>query len=182
MRLTGLRAATTYRIRITVDVGAGFQPHTPTVTVRTPAAGRPPVGAWFTLGNALTGAAELYGSRRADGTPLVLQPPAGNAAQQWRLEAVPGGGYLLRSRVSGKCVAPLAGVVAPGTPVVQRPCAAADPTQRWAPMPNADGFALATAAGGLTLGLGRSRFGEQRLLVLQRPGQARYQNWVALPA
>jgi len=61
---------------------------------------------------------------------------------------VPGGGYLLRSRVSGKCVAPLAGVVAPGTPVVQRPCAAADPTQRWAPMPNADGFALATAAGG----------------------------------
>jgi hypothetical protein len=87
----------------------------------------------------------------------------------------------VRSRATGKCVAPL-GAAAAGAVVVQQVCAADDPTLRWRIVRNAHGYALATADGKLVVGVSRLRYAGQRLLVLQRPAGARYQSWSALPA
>ncbi|MCW6008289.1 RICIN domain-containing protein [Micromonospora sp. CPCC 205371] len=178
VRVTGLRAGTTYQAQIVLrGTGSATVPYTAPATITTPAAARPAAGAWFVLGNALTGtAAELYGARTADGTPLVSQRRAGTASQLWKLESGGGDTFLLRAKASGKCAsaAPVA-----GTPVVQQDCASA---QRWRLRQAADGTGgLTTAPRGLVLGLGGQRDAGQRPLVLQKPGSARYQAWVTMP-
>lgn len=177
VRVTGLRAGTTYQAQIVLrGTGSATVPHTAPATIATPAAAQPAAGSWFVLGNALTGtAAELYGARTADGTPLVSQRRAGTASQLWKLESAGDDTFLLRAKASGKCAsaAPVA-----GTPVVQQDCASA---QRWRLKQAADGtVALTTASGDLVLGLGGQRYAGQRLLVLQKPGAARYQAWVTM--
>jgi hypothetical protein len=185
-RVIGLRPDTAYDIQVTVR-GAdgsrgergGARPYTGEVTVRTASAARPTAGRWFQLSNALTGgAATLYGARGAAGTPLVLGPTDGAANQQWQVQAAGAGRFLLRSRATGGCVAPL-GAAVPGAVVVQRPCAAQDATQHWRIVRDGHGFALATAQGRLVIGVSRLRYGDQRLLVLQRPDTFRYQAWSA---
>jgi hypothetical protein len=177
VRVNGLRAGTTYQAQIVLrGAGSATVPYTAPATITTPAAARPAAGAWFVLGNALTGtAAELYGARTADGTPLVSQRRAGTASQLWQLEPAGGDTFLLRAKASGRCAS--AAAVA-GTPVVQQACASA---QRWRLRQAADGtVALTTASGDLVLGLGGQRYAGQRLLVLQKPGSARYQAWVTM--
>jgi hypothetical protein len=183
VRVVGLRPSTSYRMQVTVrDADGGLRPHTGTATVRTAPAGRPTAGLWLQLGNALTGAAaQLYGSRAADGTPLVLGPRDGAADQQWQLKSLGGGRYLMRSRATGKCVAPL-GSATPGAVLIQQACAEDDPTQRWRVVRSVHGYTLTAAQAPLVIGVSRLRYAGQRLLVLQRPGGARYQSWSALPA
>jgi hypothetical protein len=43
------------------------------------------------------------------------------------------------------------------------------------------GFSLRTTVGGMVAGVGSQRFGAARLLVLQKPEQARHQSWTAVP-
>jgi hypothetical protein len=182
VRVIGLRPRTAYAMRVSVVGADGARAHTAALTVRTAAAARPAAGRWLELGNALTGGVvRLYGSRGADGTPLVLGRGDGAADQQWQLRAAGAGRFMVRSRATGKCVAPL-GAAAAGAVVVQQVCAADDPTLRWRIVRNAHGYALATADGKLVVGVSRLRYAGQRLLVLQRPAGARYQSWSALPA
>ena len=181
IRVIGLRPLTAYQMQVTI-AGAAAPAHTATVTVRTPAAIRPVSGRAFQLGNALTGgAAHLYGSRMADGTPLVLGPRDGAADQQWQLEELGDGRHLLRSRATGKCVAPLGATVA-GAVLVQRACAPGDPAQQWRIIVSPHGFTFTSAQVPLVMGVSRLRYGGQRLLVLQRADAARYQSWSASPA
>jgi hypothetical protein len=183
IRVIGLSPRTAYQMHVSVrGAGGKLRAYTETRTVRTAAAALPAAGRWMVLGNALTGgAAQLYGGRAADATPLVLGAPDAAADQQWQARALGGGRFLIRSRASGKCVAPL-GTVAVGAVLVQRGCSADDPGQRWRLVRNAHGFALTTAEAGLVVGVSRLRFGEPRLLVLQRASGARYQSWSASPA
>jgi chitodextrinase len=180
VRVVGLKPATAYRMQVGAPGADGdLRPHTRTATVRTASAARPTAGRWLVLGNALTGGvAQLSGSRGADGTPLVLGARDAAADQQWQLRAVGGGRFLVRSRATGKCVAPL-GPAGPGAVLTQRPCSVEDAAQRWRVVADSHGYALST--GSLVVGVSRLRFGGQRLLVLQRPGTARYQSWVAQP-
>ena len=172
VRIVGMRPATTYRAAIVVRSA----PYTATVPVTTAAAAAPAAGASFRLTNALTGGvAELAGSRTADRTPLVSRAPTGAANQAWELVAA-GDAYRLRSKATGRCVAALGGVRA-GAPLVQGGCGAG--AVAWTLTRTADGFALTT--GDLAVGLGRSRFGDGRLLVLQRTGAGRHQSWTAVP-
>jgi hypothetical protein len=174
VRIVGLRPATVYRAQIVTRSG----PYTDVAEVRTPASTAPPVGAWFQLSNALTGgAAEIHGARSADRTPVVSRASTGAANQAWQLVPAGGDAYRLRSKATGKCVAAL-GQPAAGAPLVQVACGAKALT--WTLTRTADGFALAT--GDLVAGLGRSRYGDGRLLVLQRPAAQRHQSWAAEPA
>ena len=92
---------------------------------------------------------------------------------------VPAGGdaHQLRSRATSTCVSAL-GRPAAGTPLVQVACGAKALT--WTLNRTADGFALTT--GDLVVGLGRSRYGDGRLLVLQRPEAQRHRSWAAVPS
>jgi hypothetical protein len=84
------------------------------------------------------------------------------------------------SKATGKCVMPLGGNPAAGTPLVQGDCAADDP-QRWKLQASDHGVTLRTAVGGLVAGIGAQRFGARRLLVLQNGAGVRHQSWTAVP-
>jgi hypothetical protein len=164
--IVGLTPGRTYRIGITVN-GA---PYTATTEVTTPAAATPAAGAWFSLTNALTGdAADLYGNRSADRTPLVTFAGNGAASQQWTLTD-----GKLTSKATGKCVAPLGGQAADGVPLVQADCATAP---QWQLTRTTAGLSLST--GGLVAGLGSRTYGGRPLLTLQRPAGTRQQAWSA---
>jgi hypothetical protein len=180
-RVTGLRADTAYQAQILVRGAGGTRvPYTSIVDLRTPAV-QTPTGSWFSLTNALVGgAADLYGARRADRTPVVLERGTGSANQLWRLDPAGAGTYTLRSKATGKCVTPQ-GAAVTGAPIVQQECRSAAAGQLWRIKPTANGFAL-TTDGGLVIGLGRSRYAGQRVLVLQQAGQGRHQSWTAIPA
>jgi hypothetical protein len=140
----------------------------------------------FVLGNALTGgAAELYGARNASGSPLVLQPLSGAVNQQWRLKSAGNGLYLLQSQATGKCVAPRGGTATPGAPLVQQVCASgaesAAAAQRWQVTATSYGYTFTAAGSGLVIGVSGQLYGDDRLLVLERPTQARHQSWTAVP-
>ncbi|HYN93916.1 MAG TPA: RICIN domain-containing protein, partial [Pilimelia sp.] len=182
-RLTGLRADTEYRVQVVLRSAGATTPYTGVLTLRTPSAAPPAAGAWFRLGNALTGeVADLYAGRAADRTPVVLRRGAGATSEQWRLEPAAGGTFLLRSRASGKCVTPLGGTAATGAPLVQAVCAPAAAGQRWRLTAGARGITLTAAGTDLVVGLGGSRFGGAgRLLVLQRPAGGAAQAWAAGP-
>jgi hypothetical protein len=163
--IVGLTPGRTYQVGITVN-GAAY---TDTAAVTTPSAAAPTAGAWFSLTNAQTGdAADLYGTRTADRTPLVTFAGNGAASQQWSLKD-----GKLTSKATGKCVAP-AGRAADGVPLVQVSCANA-PT--WTLTQSAAGLSLST--GGLVAGLGNRTYGGRPLLTLQRPTGARQQAWSA---
>jgi hypothetical protein len=178
-RLVGLRPGTTYRLQVTVRSA----PYTQEVSVSTPAVATPTAGTWFSLSNALTGtAADLYGARTADRTPIVLHEPHGAANQLWRLEPATAGGVRLVSKASGKCVTPLGGRAVAGAPLTQRACSG-DRNQVFTVTPGPGGLTLASTAGkGLVVGMGTARYGAHSVLVLQQPTQARHQAWAALPA
>jgi hypothetical protein len=166
--IVGLSPGTTYKVRIVVGAAA----YTDEVEVRTPTAGAPADGAWFSLTNAATGdVADLYGARSADLTPLVSFAGHGGANQLWRLD----GGKLV-SKATGKCVAPFIRAVA-GAPLVQQACATAP---AWTLTRTDAGLSLTT--NGLVVGLGSDTYGGRPLLVLQRPSGARQQAWAASAA
>ena len=192
VEVDGVKVATTVATRaklIGLRPDAGYQ-----VTIRSKAHGylakgvarsapaaRPAANSWFVLTNSLTGgAADLYAARTASGTPVVLGGPDGGSQQQWKLVPASGGSYSLQSRATGKCVVPLDGNPAAGAPLVQGDCTSAD-SGRWALFATDHGFSLRTTAGGLVAGVGSQRFGASRLLVLQKPEQARHQSWTAVP-
>ena len=178
VRVVGLRPATGYTFRILVDAKA----YTEEVSLTTAAAATPRGDGFFTLTNALTGtAADLYGARAADRTPVVLHEANGAANQQWRLEPVTGGVRLV-SRATGKCVTPLGGKAVAGAPLAQAACSG-DRAQVFAVSSGAAGLTVTSvAAGDLVVGLGSKRYGGHSVLVLQEPTQVRHQAWAATPA
>src|SRR5262249_35361477 len=140
-------------------------PYTKPATVHTAAVTTPAAGTWFSLANSWTGdAVDLFGSRSADGTPLVLDRRQGDASQIWQLEQV-ADGFLLRSRVTGKCAAALGGADLAGKPIVQYSCASAPAQLHWRIVATATGLAL-TSPSGLVVGVSRMQFGDHHLLVL----------------
>jgi hypothetical protein len=181
VRIVGMRPDTDYRFQIAkVNADGGRTPYTVVATVHTAPAATLAGGAWMILTNALTGgAADLFGARSADGTPLVLHRRAGGANQQWKLEPVPGGGYLLRSKATGRCVGAQGGATVTGTPLVQIACDQNNAAEVWHVSQTRHGTSLSTS-GGLVVGVSAQRFGGSRLLVLQRPSSSRYQSWTAL--
>ncbi|MEU4215951.1 RICIN domain-containing protein [Actinoplanes sp. NPDC026623] len=176
-RLIGLRPDSKYR----VTIRSAAHGYTAGATAQSAPAARPAANAWFVLTNSLTGgAADLYAARTANGTPVALGGVDGDAQQQWRLVPAEGGGYSLMSRATGKCVVPLGGNPVEGMPLVQGDCASAY-SGRWSLFATDYGFSLRTTVGDLVAGVGSQRFGDARLLVLQRPEQARHQSWTAVP-
>jgi hypothetical protein len=161
--ITGLTPGTAYRVRIVIGSAA----YTDEAEVHTPAAATPAAGAWFAMTNALSGdVADLYAAGSADRTPLVTFAGNGGANQQWQLD-----GGKLRSKATGRCVAPLGRAVA-GAPLVQQACATA---ATWQLTRTEAGLSLTT--GGLVAGLGADTYAGRPLLVLQRPTGARQQAW-----
>jgi hypothetical protein len=176
VRVVGMRPDTEYRFQIaTVPADGARIPYTQVTTVRTTAATPAGSAKRLVLGNAMAGVAELFGARSADGTPVVLGRRDGAANQQWTLERA-GDGYLVRSGATGKCLAPASGVDTVGAPVVQYACDQHSASQVWRLTTTPYGATLGTA-GRLVIGVGGTRFGERRLLELQRPSGVRYQNW-----
>jgi hypothetical protein len=177
VRVTRLRPDTEYKFQIAVvRADGGLTPYTTVATVRTKAMAPVNGGAWITLGNAATDSvADLFGARRADGTPGVLYRRTGGTNQVWKLEAVTGG-YLLRSKATDRCMAPKAGATSAGTVLVEAACDATNASQVWRVAATQFSVTLSTA-NGLVLGVGTARFGGSRLLVLQAPNSTRYQNW-----
>ncbi|GGQ54031.1 RICIN domain-containing protein [Couchioplanes azureus] len=175
-RLIGLRPDTKYQVTIRSEAG-----YTARAVAQSAPAARPAANSWFVLKNSLTGgAADLYAARTANGTPLTLGGADGGSQQQWKLVPAGNDSFSLQSRATGKCVVPLGGNPAAGAPLVQGECAGSD-GGRWKLFATDHGFSLRTTAGDLTAGVGVQRFGTARLLVLQRPEQARHQSWTAVP-
>jgi limonene-1,2-epoxide hydrolase len=176
VRVTGMRPDTEYRFQIATVAADGTRIlYTRVTAVRTESAAAIGSAKRLVLSNAMAGVAELFGARSADGTPVVLGRRDGAANQQWTLEPA-GDGYLLRSPATGKCLAPASGVDTVGTPVVQYACDPHSAAQIWRLTTTPYGTTLQTA-GELVLGVGGARFGERRLLELQRPSGLRYQSW-----
>jgi hypothetical protein len=175
-KLIGLRPDTKYEVTIRSVNG-----YLAKAAAQSAPAARPAANSWFVLTNSLTGgAADLYAARTANGTPVTLGGPDGDSQQQWKLVPAPGGAFSLQSRATGKCVEPLDGNPVAGAPLVQGECTSAD-SGRWSLFATDHGFSLRTSVGGLVAGVGSQRFGASRLLVLQKPEQARHQSWTAVP-
>jgi hypothetical protein len=176
-KLIGLRPDAKYQ----VTVRSTAHGYLAKGTARSAPAARPAANTWFVLTNSLTGgAADLYAARTASGTPVTLGGPDGDSQQQWKLVPAPGAAFSLQSRATGKCVVPLDGNPVAGAPLVQGDCTSAD-SGRWSLFATDHGFSLRTTRGGLVVGVGSQRFGASRLLVLQKPEQARHQSWTAVP-
>jgi len=170
--LAGMRPDTEYKVQIVI----GSTPYTKVTPVKTKVADAPRPGGWGMLTNALTGeVADLYGARAADGTPLILARRQGGASQQWQLAPVGSDGYLLKSKATGKCVAPVGGTAVEGATLVEAACDTHQNAQLWRLVKTAYGFTLTNE--GLVIGVGNVRYGDSRMLVLQKPNQARYQSW-----
>jgi hypothetical protein len=158
----------------------GLAPHTAPVTFRTLAPIPPKVGPWLTLTNSLTGgAADVFGARAANGTPVVLNRRHDGTNQRWRLRDAGGGTFLVQGAATGKCLA-VGGTVRAGAPLVQRTCDAASAAQAWRLVTTAYGFSLAPLSVDLVVGVSGSRYYGRRPLVLQTPNQRRYQSWTAV--
>ena len=175
-RLIGMRPDGKYQVTIRSVNG-----YLAKAVAQSAPAARATANSWFVLTNSLTGgAADLYAARTANGTPVTLGGPDGDAQQQWKLIPAAAGSYSLQSRATGKCVVPLNGNPVAGAPLVQGDCTSAD-SGRWTLFATDYGFSLRTTTGGLVAGVGSQRFGASRLLVLQQPAQARHQSWTAVP-
>jgi len=180
VRVIGLRPGSEHTAQIFTVNADGLAAHTAPVTFRTLAPASPKVGAWMTLTNSLTGgAADVFGARTADGTPVVLNRRHDGTNQRWRLREAAGGTFLVQGAATGKCLA-VAGAVRAGAPLVQRTCDAASAAQAWRLVTTAFGFALAPVSVDLVVGVSGSRYYGRRPLVLQAPNQRRYQSWTAV--
>ncbi len=179
VRIVGMRPDTDYTFQIAIRKPDGtLVLYTKAVTVHTAAVAAPAAGAWFSLSNSWTGdVVGVFGGRSADGTPLVLDWRQGDASQVWKVERA-GDAFVVRSKATGKCAAPLAGADIAGAPIVQYSCDSSNAALRWRVVLTANGLALTTPSG-LVVGVSRMQFGDHRLLVLQRPTNARYQSWTA---
>jgi hypothetical protein len=174
VRIVGLRAGTDYQIGISLSQNGALTPYTKTVTVHTAAAAAPATGAWMVFGNSLTGGVvDLFGARRAAGTPVILYSRHNGANQQWKLEAA-GSAFLVRSKATDECLSTAGNKDAAGATVVQTDCATA---LKWTATLTADGVAL-TSPTGLVVGVSNSQYFGSRLLVLQKASGAKYQSWV----
>ena len=184
VRLVGLRPDSAYTAEIAiVAADRSLVPHTAPVEFRTAAVVMPAPGALITLANSLTGgAADVYGARSADGTPVVLHRRHDGANQRWRLEEAAAGVFRLESSATGKCLALALAGPSPrtGTALIQRTCDATSTAQQWRLQPTAYGFALAPVNADLVVGVGGARYYGRRPLVLQTPSQRRYQSWTAV--
>ncbi|WP_306206633.1 RICIN domain-containing protein [Actinoplanes sp. RD1] len=175
-RLVGLRPGTKY----TVVVRSAATKYAAKGVAQSAPTAQPAANAWFVLSNSLTGgSADLYAARDADGTPITLGDADGDAQEQWQLVPAGADTFSLRSQASGKCVVPLGGNPVAGAPLVQGDCGRDD--GRWRLFATPYGFSLRTDVGGLAAGVGAQRYGWARLLVLQKPDQARHQSWTAVP-
>jgi hypothetical protein len=175
-QLIGLKPDTSYQISV-LDAAHHYDAKG---SARSAPAARPAQNSWFVLTNSLTGgAADLYGARTANGTPITLGDDDGDAQQQWMLVPAGAGSYQLKSMATGKCVEPLNGSAVAGTPLVQDDCTGED--VRWSLHASANGFTLQTALGDLVVGVGDQRFGAHRVLSLQNDNGARHQSWTAVP-
>ncbi|HEX9999898.1 MAG TPA: RICIN domain-containing protein [Actinoplanes sp.] len=173
-RLIGLKPDTKYQVTVKSRTA-----YTARAAAETAPGARPAQSSWFTLTNALTGgAADLYAARTANGTPITISGADDDAQQQWKL--VPSGNrnYSLVSRASGKCVVPLSGQPAAGSPLVQGDCAG-EAAAVWSLQASEYGFTL--RLGDLVAGVGSQRFGAHRVLVLQNSNGQRHQSWTAVP-
>jgi hypothetical protein len=178
VRIVGMRPDTEYRIGVTV----GGTAYTNTATVRTLAAVPPAAGAWLALVNSQNNyVADVFGARSAPDTPVIAYRSHGGANQVWRLEAAGTGSFLIRSKASNLCLAPVGGRDIDGTPLVQQACDPTNLAQQWKLTSTPFGTAL-TSGAGLAIGVGGSRYHGSRLLVLQRSTGARLQSWTARTA
>ncbi|MEU7875679.1 RICIN domain-containing protein [Dactylosporangium sp. NPDC049140] len=174
VRIVGLHADTDYQIGISLSQNGALTPYTKTVTVHTAAAATPATGAWTVFGNSLTGGVvDLFGARRAAGTPVILYSRHNGANQQWKLEAS-GDAFVVRSKATNECLSTAGNKDAAGATVVQADCNSA---LKWTVTKTADGVAL-TSPGGLVVGVSNNAFFGSRLLVLQKATGAKYQSWV----
>jgi hypothetical protein len=176
-QLIGLKPDTAYQ----VSVRDAAHHYDAKGSARSAPAARPAQNSWFVLTNSLTGgAADLYGARTANGTPITLSGNDGDAQQQWMLVPSGAGEYTLKSMATGKCVMPLDGSAIAGTPLVQGDCTNGE-SVRWSLQATDQGFALRSALGDLVVGVGDQRFGAHRVLTLQNANGARHQSWTAVP-
>jgi hypothetical protein len=176
-QLVGLRPGAKYQVTI-ADAKRRYLARS---VAETAPAARPSQSSWFVLSNSLTGgAADLYAARTDDGTPLTLGASDGDAQEQWRL--LPNGDqtFVLQSKATGKCVVPLDRIAVEGAPLVQGDCAA-NTAQHWQLRLSANGFTLETSDADLVAGIGAQRYGDGRVLVLQKSDGSRHQSWTAVP-
>ncbi|WP_432987856.1 RICIN domain-containing protein [Dactylosporangium sp. CA-233914] len=174
VRIVGMRPDTDYQIGISLAQNGTLTPWTKTVTVHTAAAKAPAAGAWTVFGNSLTGGVvDLFGARRAPGTPVILYSRHNGANQQWKLEPA-GNAFVVRSKATNECLSTAGNKDAAGATVVQTDCGAA---LKWTVAKTDYGVAL-TSPGGLVVGVSNNEYFGSRLLVLQKAGGARYQSWV----
>jgi len=179
VRITGMLPNTQYVFEIALAPNGSKW--TKPATVNTPAAADPVGASFMVWTNALTGqVADVYGARRGDGAPLISYQRHGNANQQFKAEPVAGTDkVLVRAKHSDKCVAPLGNRNVAGMPLVQVTCDPAAAAQQWTLVTTEFGMALQNASG-LVMGVGQARFGNQRLLVLQRANGSRAQSWTTV--
>ncbi|WP_433217730.1 RICIN domain-containing protein [Dactylosporangium sp. CS-047395] len=174
VRIVGMRADTDYQVGVSLSQNRTLTPWTKTVAVHTAAAASPAAGAWMVFGNSLTGGVvDLFGARRAAGTPVILYSRHNGANQQWKLEAA-GNAFLIRSKATNECLSTAGNKDAAGSTVVQTDCNAA---LKWTVTKTDSGFAL-TSPSGLVVGVSNSQYFGSRLLVLQKASGAKYQSWV----
>ncbi|MFB9450233.1 ricin-type beta-trefoil lectin domain protein [Dactylosporangium vinaceum] len=174
VRIVGLRPDTDYQVGISLAKNGALTPYTGTVTVHTATANTPAVGAWTVFGNSLTGGVvDLFGARRAAGTPAILYSRHNGANQQWKLEQT-GNAFTVRSKATNECLSTADNKDAAGATVVQTDCSTA---LKWTVTKTDYGMAL-TSPSGLVLGVSGSEYFGSRLLVLQKANGAKYQSWV----
>ncbi|GAA2527489.1 ricin-type beta-trefoil lectin domain protein [Pilimelia columellifera] len=177
-RLLGLRPDRRHTVQVMLRENAVVAPHTVTATARTLAVATPPPGTTVAFGNALTSQGmTVAAGRSGSDTPIVVAAPDGVATQRWTLRPT-AGGVLLASALSGLCLTPRGGVRA-GSVLAQRTCDPANAAQRWQIVRDGAGLSLTTGDGGLAIGVSAQRYGEHRLLVLQRRNGQPAQRWIA---
>ncbi|HYN94214.1 MAG TPA: RICIN domain-containing protein [Pilimelia sp.] len=143
-RLTGLTANTTasYAVRSRLTYAGATRTSANSVAVSvstnssTAQAGAVEAGATMALTNDLTHpdgnklALDLFQYDPNDNAPVKQWVANSTLNQRWKLAAVTGGTYTVTSEATNKCLSPLGGSTAAGTPIVQVTCNGA-PSQRW---------------------------------------------------
>jgi Ricin-type beta-trefoil lectin domain len=144
VRLTGLTPNTTaaYTIRHRVTVGgitrtsSPSQPLSVTTNTSSAPAGQAENGAVLMLTNDIVDPAgpnlaiDVFAFSENEDATIVQWPANGLANQQWKLTAI-GSRFTLTSQHSLKCLMPMGGGTAAGTPIVQATCTGST-AQQWA--------------------------------------------------
>ncbi|MEV4440654.1 RICIN domain-containing protein [Streptomyces sp. NPDC049577] len=181
-RIYNLRPDTDYTVSVAVRDKAGHDSR-PGQAVKfhtRPAGATTTAGAKYSMTNGYTGlAAEMWGSKTADGTVLVGSQPNGYTGQQWYFDDAGNGDLRLRSVASGKCLQ--FGDAVQGQYVAQQPCSGSD-SQKWRLTKRADGTALTAKGSSLVLGVSKRPYYGAWLLELQNPDSSGYQVWTVQKA